>query len=76
MDGYRCKLKCERCGEIEFAVPYRAETDDLGAWLETVIRPAMGKAHVAHNALCTMKEADLFLPIEAGAKGIGVRVKQ
>lgn len=39
--------------------------------METVVRPGMSEAHHKHNAVCTSQAADLKMPINEAAPGIG-----
>ena len=72
-DGVECEAIC-RCGTIRFKARYRRPDEDVVKWLEGAVRPAMGEAHRAYNALCTSAECDLKLPVEEGAHGLGMRV--
>ena len=74
-DLLECMFSCHACGakKITFRVRHRRPDEDIVAWLEGVIKPAMGAAHSNYNALCRSEHADLQIPINEGAKGIGMR---
>lgn len=73
-DGYEFKFRC-RCGEHTATARYRLRGEDIAAYLEKVIRPAMYGAHMRLSPLCMVQSADLLLPINEAAQAIGMRTE-
>lgn len=75
-NGIICKLTCHHCGaaNVPFLVRYREPTEDVVAWVEKVIRPAMGRAHLLHSPVCMSGQCDLYIPFSEGAKGLGTKI--
>lgn len=68
--SYICK-----CGERQFPVRWRRKGEDIVAWMETAVRPAMGEAHKRDAPFCTAPTVDLKLPMPEGTAGIGMPVQ-
>lgn len=74
--SYHAKLRCAGCGDHSFNVRWRGRNEDIVAYIENAIRPAMSKAHTEQSPFCESTECDLMLPINEAANGIGLRVEQ
>lgn len=66
---------CHLCGtDRTVAVRFRNAGEDVIAWLDGVVRPAVGADHFGFRPTCPSEHCDLKLPAPAGAAGIGCRV--
>ena len=74
-DGVECMFTCKVCGATKqpFTVRYRETHEGVVEWVNGAVRPAMHKAHIAFAAACPSPHCDLMLPIDDGAKGLGMR---
>lgn len=58
---------------VPFGVRWRRRDEDIAHWIENAVRPAMTRAHSERSPMCTGTKADLKLPIDEAADGIGKR---
>jgi hypothetical protein len=75
VDGFVCMLNCKVCGaeKLPFTVRWRESTEDIVAYVDKVVRPAMAAAHMKFQPRCPSPHCDLMMPVDEGAKGIGMR---
>lgn len=70
-----CKFSCNACGckHVPFLVRHREPDEDILDWMESAVRPALGAAHRLVGPACQAQTADLMVPIDERAPGVGMK---
>lgn len=72
---FGCSYSCSICGlkDAKFSVRYRRKDENILHWMEHAVQPAMGRDHSRRKPLCPSLVADVKMPVEDGAPGIGMK---